>query len=246
MKIGIIGAGMIGTTLAQRLATAGHDVAIANSRGPETIDPAATSTGARAVEAADVTAGVDVVIVSVPISRVPDIASLVQAAPESAVVIDTSNYYPLRDGHIQELEDGRVESLWVSEHYGRPVIKAWNAITSQSFAERVSEPGDHDRIAIPVAGDDDAAKATAMALVAATGFVAFDSGSLADSWRQQPGTPAYCTDRTADELPAALAKADAARSPKRRDLAIAAVIERAEVEGSVSAEYLVRLNRAIY
>jgi predicted dinucleotide-binding enzyme len=246
MKIGIIGAGMIGTTLAQRLATAGHDVEIANSRGPETIDAAATRTGARAVEAEDVTADVDVVIVSVPISRVPDIASLVQAAPASAVVIDTSNYYPLRDGRIQELEDGRVESLWVSAHYGRPVIKAWNAITSQSFAEHASEHGDHDRIAIPVAGDDDAAKATAMALVEATGVVAFDSGALADSWRQQPGTPAYCTDRTADELPAALAKADAARSPKRRDLAIAAVIERAEVEGSVSAEYLVRLNRAIY
>ncbi|OUE09132.1 2-hydroxy-3-oxopropionate reductase [Clavibacter michiganensis] len=246
MKIGIIGAGMIGTTLAQRLATAGHDVAIANSRGPETIDPAATSTGARAVEAADVADGVDVVIVSVPISRVPDIASLVQAAPDSAVVIDTSNYYPLRDGRIQELEDGRVESLWVCEHYGRPVVKAWNAITAQSFAEHASAPGDRDRISIPVAGDDDAAKATAMSLVGATGFVAFDAGPLARSWRQQPGTPAYCTDRTAEELPEALAKADAARSPKRRDLAIAAVTERAEAEGSVSAEYLVRLNRAIY
>jgi len=246
MKIGIIGAGMIGTTLAQRLATAGHDVEIANSRGPETIDPAATSTGARAVEAEDVTADVDVVIVSVPISRVPDIASLVQAAPDSAVVIDTSNYYPLRDGRIPELEDGRVESLWVSAHYARPVVKAWNAITSQSFTAHASEPRDHNRIAIPVAGDDDAAKATAMSLVEATGFVAFDAGPLAESWRQQPGTPAYCTDRTAEELPDALAKADAARSPKRRDLAIAAVTERAEAEGSVSAEYLVRLNRAIY
>ncbi len=246
MKIGIIGAGMIGTILAQRLATAGHDVAIANSRGPKTIDPAALGTGARAVEAADVTTGVDVVIVSVPISRIPDIAPLVQAAPVSAIVIDTSNYYPLRDGRIQELEDGLVESLWVSVHYGRPVVKAWNAITAQSFAEHTSESGDGDRIAIPVAGDDDAAKATASSLVEATGFVAFDSGPLAESWRQQPGTPAYCTDRTAGELPAALARADAARSPKRRDLAIAAVTERAEAEGSVTAEYLVRLNRAIY
>ena len=246
MKIGIIGAGMIGTTLAQRLSAAGHDVAIANSRGPETIDQAALETGARAVEAADVTQGVDAVIVSVPISRVPDIAPLVRSAPEAAVVIDTSNYYPLRDGHITELDEGQTESLWVSEHYGRPVVKAWNAITSQSFAEHASGPGPPDRIAIAIAGDDSAAKETAMSLVEATGFEAFDSGSLAESWRQQPGTPAYCTDRTAAELPAALTKADATRSPKRRDLAIAAVTERGEAEGSVSAAYLVALNRAIY
>jgi predicted dinucleotide-binding enzyme len=161
-------------------------------------------------------------------------------------VIDTSNYYPLRDGHITELDEGQTESLWVSEHYGRPVVKAWNAITSQSFAEHASAPGTPDRIAIAVAGDDPAAKETAMSLVEATGFEAFDSGSLAESWRQQPGTPAYCTDRTAAELPAALTKADATRSPKRRDLAIAAVTERGEAEGSVSAAYLVALNRAIY
>jgi len=162
MKIGIIGAGMIGTTLAQRLSAAGHDVAIANSRGPETIDQAALETGARAAEAAAVTQGVDAVIVSVPISRVPDIAPLVRSAPETAVVIDTSNYYPLRDGHITELDEGKTESLWVSEHYGRPVVKAWNAITSQSFAEHASAPRTPDRIAIPVAGDDPAAKETAM------------------------------------------------------------------------------------
>lgn len=246
MKIGIIGAGMIGTTLAQRLSAAGHDVTIANSRGPETIDQAALETGARAVDAAAVAQGVDVVIVSVPISRIPDIAPIVQSAPDEAVVIDTSNYYPLRDGHLAELDQGKTESVWVSEHYGRPVVKAWNAITSQSFAEYATAPGAPGRIAIAIAGDDPAAKETAMALVETTGFDAFDSGSLAESWRQQPGTPAYCTDRTAAELPAALAKADAARSPKRRDLAIAAVTERGEAEGSVSAAYLVALNRAIY
>lgn len=246
MKIGIIGAGMIGTILAQRLSAAGYDVAIANSRGPETIDRAALETGARAVEAAAVTEDVDAVIVSVPISRVPDVAHIVRSAPEGAVVIDTSNYYPLRDGRIAALDEGRTESLWVSEHYARPVVKAWNAITSQSFAEYATGPDDPNRIAIAVAGDDPGAKELAMALVEATGFEAFDSGPLGESWRQQPGTPAYCTDRSAAELPAALAKADASRSPKRRDLAIAAVTERAEAEGSVSAAYLVALNRAIY
>jgi predicted dinucleotide-binding enzyme len=246
MKIGIIGAGSIGTTLAQRLSAAGHDVAIANSRGPETIDPAALSTGARAVHADDVTESADVVIVSVAISRVPDVAPLVRNTPAAAVIIDTSNYYPLRDGHIPALDDGQVESLWVAEHYGRTLVKAWNAITAQSFSEHATAAGTADRIAIAVAGDDEQAKQVAASLVEETGFDAFDTGSLADSWRQQPGTPAYCTDRTGDELPESLAKADAGRSARRRDLAIAAAIERTEAEGPVSSDYLVRLNRAIY
>lgn len=246
MKIGIIGTGMIGSTLAQRLAGAGHEVSIANSRGPETIDGKALSTGARAVEAAYVAAGVDVLIVSVPLSRIPDIAPLVQGAPEGAVVIDTSNYYPLRDGAIAELDAGEVESLWVVGRFGRPVIKAWNAIGAHSFADRATAAGATDRIAIPVAGDAVAAKSQAMALVEDTGFDAIDAGSLADSWRQQPGTPAYCTDLTAAEMPAALAKADAARSPRRRDIVLAALTERSEAEGTISADYLVRLNRAVY
>ncbi|GAB3605609.1 NAD(P)-binding domain-containing protein [Conyzicola nivalis] len=246
MKIGIIGAGAIGTTLAQRLSTAGHDVSIANSRGPETIDPAALSTGARAVHADDVTDNSDVVIVSVAISRVPDVAHLVRNAPAAAVIIDTSNYYPLRDGHIPALVDGQVESLWITEHYGRPLVKAWNAITAQSFSENATPARTAGRIAIPVAGDDEQAKRVATSLVEETGFDAFDAGSLADSWRLQPGTPAYCTDHTGDELPEILAKADASRSARRRDLAIAAAIERTEAEGPVSSDYLVRLNRAIY
>lgn len=246
MKIGIIGAGMIGTTLAQRLGDAGHDVSISNSRGPSAISEAALSGGARAVEAGDAPIMADVLIVTVPISRIPELAPLVSAAPASAVIIDTGNYYPLRDGRITELDDGQVESLWVQEHLGRPVVKAWNAITSQSFSEHATAPGTPDRIAIPVAGDDPAGKRIAMTLVEETGFDAFDAGSLAESWRQQPGTPAYCTERTAAELPGALSAADSARSPRRRDLAIAAVMERSEAEGSVSADYLVRLNRAIY
>ena len=246
MKIGIIGTGMIGATLAQRLAGAGHDVAIANSRGPETIEGKALSTGARAVDAAEVATGVDALIVSVPLNRIPDIAPLVRKAPEGAVVIDTSNYYPMRDEAIAELDGGQVESEWVSEQYGRPVIKAWNAIVAQSFAERGTPNGTAGRIAIPVAGDDADAQALAMSLVEDTGFDAFDAGSLADSWRQQPGTPAYCTDLAAEEMPAALAKADRARSARRRDLAIDVVTERAEAEGGVSGDYLVRLNRAIH
>lgn len=246
MKIGIIGSGMIGATLAQRLAGAGHEVAIANSRGPETIEGRALSTGARAVEAASVADGVDALIVSVPLSRLDDVAPIVAGAPEGAVVLDTSNYYPMRDGAIAELDGGQVESLWVVERLGRPVIKAWNAIIAQSFADHATAAGDADRIAIPVAGDDPAAKALALSLVEETGFEALDAGVLADSWRQQPGTPAYCTDLTADQLRDALERADAERSPRRRDLVIAVVTERMEAEGAVSGDRLVRLNRAVH
>jgi predicted dinucleotide-binding enzyme len=224
----------------------GHEVTIANSRGPKTISDTALGTGARAVEADAVIDGVDVVIVSVPFNRVPDVAALVRAAPDTAVVIDTSNYVPMRDGHIEAVDAGQTESLWVSERYGRPVIKAWNAITSTSFDHHATNDGSPHRLAIPVAGDDQDGKRLAMTLVEETGFDAFDSGPLSESWRQQPGTPAYCTDRTAAELPAALGRADASRSARRRDLAIAVLAERAEVEGTLSAEYLLNLTRAIY
>ncbi|MEE6295238.1 NADPH-dependent F420 reductase [Georgenia wangjunii] len=246
MKIGIIGAGAIGSTLAQRLSAAGHDVTIANSRGPETIDPATLSTGATAAWAAEVVTGADVVIVSVNLGQVPDVATLIHQAPAAAVIIDTSNYYPLRDGIIEAIENGEVESLWVQDHYQRPVAKAWNSIVSTSFADKATKPGSLDRIALPVAADDAAHRTLAMALVEDTGFDAFDAGTLTDSWRQQPGTPAYCTDLTADPLSSALAKADARYSARRRDLVWEVVSERAAAEGTVQGNYLVALNRAIY
>lgn len=246
MKIGIIGAGAIGATLAQRLSAAGHNVAIANSRTPDTIAPEALSTGARAVCTAEATTDADVVIVSVNTGNVPDISDLVRTAPRDTVIIDTSNYYPLRDGRIPELDAGQVESLWVADHYGRPVVKAWNMITAQSLNLYASAPGTDGRIAIAVAGDDADAKATVMTLVDQSGFDALDSGALANSWRQQPGTPAYCTDHARAELPAVLNRADAQRSARRRDLFIEVATERGQAEGSVSADYLVRLGRTIY
>lgn len=246
MKIGIIGAGAIGATLAQRLSAAGHDVAIANSRGPETVDPAALRTGAHAVPASEVAEGASVVIVSVNLGNVPNVAALVSAAAHGTTIIDTSNYYPLRDGSVPALDEGQVESLWVAGHYGRPIVKAWNAITAMSFANKAAAKGTPGRTAIPVAADDRQAREIGMALVEDTGFDAFDAGELAHSWRQQPGSPAYCTDRTTAELPDALAAADASRSPLRRDLVMGVVAERAEAGGVIDGDYLVALNRAVY
>jgi predicted dinucleotide-binding enzyme len=247
MKIGILGTGHIGKTLVRKLSAAGHDVKAANSRGPDTIEPDVLAFGGRAVSAAEAVADVDVVIISIPLNRLRGIAPLLASVPAETVVIDTSNYYPHRDGKIDAIEAGQVESLWVAEHLGRPIVKAWNAIGSDSFAKKGKPAGSPDRIAIPVAADSDRDRKVGMALVEDTGFDAFDAGTLAESWRQQPGAPCYCTDLTREEMPAALAAADRARLPKRRDLAVAAVMER--VGGGTTnpdAEYGVRLSRALY
>ncbi len=246
MKIGILGAGAIGGTVARKLSEAGHKVKVANSRGPESIDPDIVAAGAMAVEADDVVTDVDVLVISIPLSRIPEIQPLVARLPDDAVIVDTSNYYPHRDGQIQALEEGQVESIWVTEQLGRPVAKAWNAIPSESFQNSGKDAGDSERIAIPVAADRAADKQLAMALVEETGFDAFDAGSLADSWRQQPGAPSYCTNLTRQEMPKALAAADKARLPRRRDIVIAAVMERFTSHTDMSDDYLVQLNRTIY
>ncbi|MEG9248201.1 NAD(P)-binding domain-containing protein [Arthrobacter sp. Soc17.1.1.1] len=243
MRIGILGAGSIGSTLARKLAAAGHDVKVANSRGPETIDSDVLATGATAVEASAVVHDVEVLITSIPLSAMPGIKPLVTGLPADVVVIDTSNYYPARDGQLQALDEGQVESVWVAEQIGRPVVKAWNAILSGTFEAKGVAAGDAGRLAIPVAADHATDQQTAMSLVEDTGFDAVDAGRLADSWRQQPGAPAYCTELTRDELPGALARADKDLLPGRRDQAMATIGSRF---GSLTTDDVVTLNRTTY
>lgn len=247
MNIGILGTGHIGKTLARKLSAAGHDVKVANSRGPETIEADVLALGARAVSTAQAVEDVDAVILSIPLNRIPTIAPLIANLPAETVVIDTSNYYPHRDDKIDAIEAGQVESLWVVEQLGRPIVKAWNSIGSDSFAKKGKPAGSPDRIALPVAADRETDRQVGMALVEDTGFDAFDAGTLAQSWRQQPGAPCYCTDITREEMPTALAAADAVRLPKRRDLAVAAIQERVG-DGTTNpdAEYGIRLSRALY
>lgn len=247
MKIGILGVGHIGKTLARKLGAAGHDVKVANSRGPETIEAEVLAFGARAVSTAEAVKDVDVVILSIPLNRLPEVASLMARVPRETVVIDTSNYYPMRDSRIDAIEAGQVESLWVVERLGRPVAKAWNSIGSSSFATKGRTSGSPGRIALPVAADREADRKVAMALVEDTGFDAFDAGTLAESWRQQPGAPCYGTDLTREELPASLAAAESARLPKRRDLAVAAFQERmGDSTTNPDADFGVRISRALF
>jgi hypothetical protein len=247
LNIGILGAGSIGKLLARKLAQSGHNVKVANSRGPETIEAETLQFGARAVEATEAVKDVDVVILSIPFQRILDVASLVAGLPDETVIIDTGNYYPFRDTKIGPIEAGQVESVWVAEQLRRPIAKAWNSIVADSLARKGTTKGTPNRIALPVAADQETDRQVTMALVEDTGFDGFDAGTLADSWRQQPGSPSYCTNLTAEELPAALASAEAARLPKRRDLAIEAIQERAgDSTTNLDAEYLVRLTRALF
>lgn len=246
MKIGILGAGHIAKTLVKKLSAAGHDVKVANSRGPRTIAADLLSSGARAVTAEEAVADVEAIILSIPLNRIPDIAPLLDGAPPETVIIDTSNYYPFRDDRIDAIEQGQVESLWVSEQLSRPIVKAWNAIGSASLADKGKPAGAPGRIALPVAADRDRDRDVAMALVEDTGLDAFDAGRLADSWRQQPGAPAYCTDLTREEMGPALAAAERDRLPKRRDLGVAVMQERlGDGTTNPDADWGVRLVRAI-
>jgi hypothetical protein len=123
MKIGLLGTGYIGKTLALKLPAAGHDLKIANSGGPDTIDAELLANGARAVTAAEAMTDIEVAIVSIPLKALPNIRHLMDALPEGVVVIDTSNYFPGRDGHITEIDDGQVE--WSGS------ARSWDAQSSR-------------------------------------------------------------------------------------------------------------------
>jgi predicted dinucleotide-binding enzyme len=208
MKIGIIGAGHIGGTLTRRLRALGHDVSVANSRGPQTLTSLAEETGAHAVTVPEAAKDKDLVIVTIPEKSVPGMPKgLFASTGPDTVVVDTGNYYPQRDGRIAAIEGGTTESLWVSQQIGRPVIKAFNTIHAQHLLENGRPRGASNRIALPVAGDDAKAKAVVMKLIDDLGFDAVDAGSLDESWRQQPGAPVYGADLDAAGTKRALADA---------------------------------------
>ena len=213
MKIGIIGAGNIGGNLTRRLTALGHDVSVANSRGPQTLTALAEETGATPVPVEEAARGAEIVVVTVPLKRVPDLPSgVLHGAADGFAVIDTGNYYPQRDGRIAGIEDeGRTESRWTEGHLGHPVVKAFNGTYAQDILDRHRPAGAPDRQALPVAGDDAAAKAKVRALIDELGFDTVDSGGIDDSWRQQPGTPVYGLRAGVEGVTEALAKA----SPER-------------------------------
>jgi 8-hydroxy-5-deazaflavin:NADPH oxidoreductase len=232
MKIGVIGAGAVGGTLAHLLAKLGHQVSIANSRGPESLTALATGIGASPVSVVDAAKAAEIVIVAIPTKAVADLPrGLFANVPDSVVVVDTGNYHPeLRDGRIDAIDRGMLDSEWVTQQLGRPVIKAFNNILATSLLEKGVLKGMTGRIALSVAGDSTDAKATVFRLVDDLGFDPVDGGELDDSWRQQPGTPAYCRDLGASALRRALAEADRSRIAAYR------AEREAQIRRSIAAE----------
>jgi predicted dinucleotide-binding enzyme len=243
MKITVIGAGAIGGNLAARLAAAGHEVQVADARGPEAVSADVLQAGAHAVELHAAVKDRDAVILAIPFGVAGKLADLFATVPEETVVIDTSNYYPFMSGPIEAVDGGEVESVWHSKQLGRPVVKAWNAALAETQRTKGLPAGTPGRIALPVAGDDEEAKRVAMRLVDDTGFDPYDAGALADSWRQQPMGPAYCTELTLDQLPGALAAADRAKDAAVRD----SMPDRIAALGPApTLEQVVEMNRAAH
>lgn len=205
MRIGIIGAGHIGRTLAAHFVRAGHEVVLSNSREPESLQDLVSVLGPRASAAtpADAARSGDVVVVCVPFGRFRDLPA---EELVGKVVIDANNYYPQRDGHLEELDDDHTTSSELLQaHLRARVVKALNSMYWEHLRDYVRPAGDPGRIAIPISGDDARAKRVVAGLIDEIGFDAVDAGTLADGGRKhQPGSPVYAADLPTEELRALL------------------------------------------
>jgi 8-hydroxy-5-deazaflavin:NADPH oxidoreductase len=206
MRIGIIGSGNIGATAARLFVGAGHEVAIANSRGPHTLTELVDALGgrARAATAEDAGSFGELVLVAIPFGRYRDLPA---AALAGTTVIDATNYYPRRDGHFPELDEDRVTSseLLAADLPGARVVKAFNTMYWKTLRDRGRPDQGDDRLALFIAGDDQEAKERVSRLIEEVGFAPFDTGGLAEGGRlQRPGSPIYAKDLTAREAREAL------------------------------------------
>ena len=205
MKIGFVGAGNIGQGLARLAVTAGDEVVLSNSRGPDSLHDLAGALGAEAATVEEAVRQADFAVLTVPFTSV---FTIDPAIFEGKVVLDTNNYYPTRDGAIAALDENvTTTSEMVQQHLaGATVVKAFNAIMARDLVAPFGLPG--RRRALPVAADDEDALAVARAFHERIGFEAVTAGSLAESWRFERAKPAYCIPLDRDGLVAALAEAE--------------------------------------
>jgi predicted dinucleotide-binding enzyme len=192
--VGIIGSGMIGGTVARLSVAAGHKVLVSNSRGPETLTDLVAELGplATAATAEQAAEAGDLVVVSIPVKAFAEVPAQPLAGK---AVLDTGNYYPQRDGQREELDTGALTSsgLLQRDLPEAHVVKVFNNIYFKHLQSLARPSGAPDRTALPIAGDDPAAKAAVTAYLDSIGYDAVDAGPVAESWRQEPGTPAYGT-----------------------------------------------------
>jgi len=223
MNFGVIGPGNIGEVIVRTLRDAGDPVKMANARGPESLRDLAAKTGATPVALEQVVQDVDMLFIVVPQKAIPGLPEgLLKKAKTETIVVDVGNYYPFRDGRIDELDNGLTESLWVERQIGRPVVKALNTIPSKALMAAGRPAGSRDRVALPISGDDNKAKEIVAQLIDRIGFDSVDAGTIAESWRQQPGSPVYCTNPTKEELQLWLKKVDRSSLATDREKALKA------------------------
>jgi predicted dinucleotide-binding enzyme len=207
MRIGIIGSGNIGSTTARLFANAGHEVTVANSRGPESLGELVGELGpkAKAATVADAARNSDVVLVAVPLKAYTDLPA---DAFAGKVVIDANNYYPQRDGNLAELDrEETTSSELLARHLtGARIVKAFNTMNFRPLgSEGRPDAPRSERLAIYLAGDDSGAKQVVAGLIEEIGFAPVDTGSLHEGGaRQQPGSPIYNNPMTAEEAEEAL------------------------------------------
>jgi predicted dinucleotide-binding enzyme len=217
MKIGIVGTGSIGSLLAEKLSKAGHQIKVTNTRAMPELEKIAASLGAKAATIQNVVQDVDAIIFSMPFNAYKDLPTdLLKEVPQDVVVMDTSNYYPFRDGEIPELEQ-ITESEYISGILNRPLVKVFNNMLEGTLKYKGKAIGAENRVAISIAGDNEEHKKVVAQLVDLTGFDTVNAGTLAESWRQQPGTPAYCTELEEAELKLVLNNAEKGKAPAIRD-----------------------------
>jgi len=207
--LGIIGAGHIGSNVARAAISAGYDVVIANSRGPETLAELVAELGpkARAATAAEAGAAGDVVVVTVPLGAIEDIPVEPLAGK---IVLDTNNYYFERDGHIDALDRGETTTSEIVQRHlpTSKVAKAFNHIVAAQITTDGSPAGTPNRRALATAGDDPAAVEFVTRLYDELGFDTVNIGPLSESWRVERDRPAYVVRQNAAELEANLAIAN--------------------------------------
>ncbi|GLY00498.1 MULTISPECIES: NADPH-dependent F420 reductase [Actinoplanes] len=189
MILGLIGSGNIGGGLARLAVAAGLDVVLSNSRGPESLAGLVASLGprARAATPAEAAAAGDIVIATIPLNAY---RSLPAEALTGKIVVDTMNHYPERDGELDGLTT--TSSALVQQHLKRSaLVKAFNNIDFRRLELLARPSGAADRSGLPVYGDDADAKQAVTVLLDRLGYDAVDLGTLADSWRSEPGTAGY-------------------------------------------------------
>lgn len=205
MRIGIIGAGHIGATLARHFADTGHEVLLANSRGPQTLAALVTLIGdpVRAVRAEEAARFGELVVVAVPYGRT---GRLPLRELRSRIVVDTCNYHPDRDGYDVDLErDTTTSSEKLRAATRARVVKAFNTLYWEDLRDHARPPGSPDRLAVPLAGDDEEAKAVVWDLVDEIGFDPVDAGRLGPGGRRlQPGSAVHTTGLSAPRINALL------------------------------------------